>query len=89
MLNVIGVTEAEKIDEAIEMLKLYAEKDTIQPFLSALELLKGDPDNESLLTQLKDAFQGLGIYQGTVLTYVPYFYTLIPDDIFGDNLKAV
>jgi hypothetical protein len=27
------------------------------------------------------------VYQGTVLTYVPYFYTLIPDDIFGDNLK--
>ena len=84
MLNVIGVTEAEKIEEAIEMLKLYAEVDTIQPFLSALEALKDDPHNESLLTQLYDAFKSLGIYQGTVLTYAPSIYHLLSQNPFND-----
>ena len=84
MFNVTGVSEAEKIDEAIQMLKQYAEDDTIQPFLSALEALKEDPYNESLLTQLTDAFQNLGIYQGTVLTYAPSIYHLVSNNPFNE-----
>lgn len=84
MLNVIGVTEAEKIEEAIEMLKLYAEADTIKPFLTALEALKDDPYNESLLKKLYDTFKKLGIYQGTVLTYAPSIYHLLSHNPFND-----
>jgi hypothetical protein len=52
-----------------------------------LEALKEDPRNTSLIAQLTETWRNLGVYQGTVLTYVPYFYTFIADDIFGDNLK--
>ena len=75
------------IDDAIRMLTTYAKEDSLKPLISILEALKQDLHNESLLAELTDAWRNLGVYQGTVLTYVPYFYTLIPDDIFGDNLK--
>ena len=75
------------IDNAIQMLNKYAKEDSLKPLISILEALKQDPTNESLLAQLTATWRNLGVYQGTVLTYVPYFYTLIPDDIFGDNLK--
>ena len=75
------------LDNAIKMLNKYANETSIKPLVSILEALIQDTNNESLLAQLTDTWRNLGVYQGTVLTYVPYFYTLIPDDIFGDNLK--
>ena len=75
------------IDNAIQMLNKYAKETSIIPFISILEALKEDLHNESLLAQLTDTWRNLGVYRGTVLTYVPYFYTFISDDIFGDNLK--
>ncbi len=73
------------IDNAIQMLNKYAKEPSIKPLISILEALKQDSDNESLLAQLADTWRNLGVFQGTVLTYVPYFYTFIPDDIFGDK----
>jgi hypothetical protein len=73
------------IDNAIQMLNQYAKEPSIKPLISILEALKQDSRNESLLAQLADAWRNLGVFQGTVLTYVPNFYTLIPDDIFGDK----
>jgi len=75
------------IDQAIQLLNRYTKEDSLRPLISILEALKQDPANESLAAELTHAWRNLGVYQGTVLTYVPYFYTLIPDDIFGDNLK--
>ena len=85
MSNLTDNLNAENIEHAIEMLNKYAKEECIKPLISVLEELKGDLYNESLLAQLADAWRNLGIYQGTVLTYVPFFYTLIPDDIFGDE----
>lgn len=73
------------IDNAIEMLTKYANEPKLEPLVSILKALKQDISNESLLTQLIDTWRNLGIHQGTVLTYIPFFYTLIPDDIFGDE----
>lgn len=73
------------IDDAIQLLTKHVDEASIKPLISILEALKLDIDNESLLAQLIDTWRNLGVYQGTVLTYVPYFYTLIPDDIFGDK----
>jgi hypothetical protein len=87
MSNIADNMNAEKIDDAIRMLNTYAKEDSLKPLISILEALKQDPHNESLLAELTDTWRNLGVYQGTVLTYVPYFYTLIPDDIFGDDLK--
>jgi len=87
MSNVTDNMNVGNIDEAIQLLNRYAKEDSLRPLISILEALKQDPDNESLSAELTHAWRNLGVYQGTVLTYVPYFYTLIPDDIFGDNLK--
>jgi len=87
MINATDNLDVANIDNAIQMLNKFAKETSIIPLISILEALKQDPRNESLLTQLTHTWRNLGVYQGTVLTYVPYFYTLIPDDIFGDNLK--
>jgi hypothetical protein len=87
MKNTIGNIDVVQIDNAIEMLNKYTNETSIKPLISILNALKEDSCNESLLAQLTEAWRNLGVYQGTVLTYVPYFYTLIQDDIFGDNLK--
>lgn len=86
MSNGISI-DVDDIDYAIQMLNEYAKEPSLKPLVSILEALKKDPHNELLLAQLTDTWRNLGVYQGTVLTYVPNFYTLIPDDIFGDNLK--
>ena len=87
MTNVTDNLNLVEIDNAIEMLKTYATEDCIKPIISTLEALQKDPGNEALLAQLAEIWRNLGIYQGTVLTYVPYFFTLIPDDIFGDDVE--
>ncbi len=87
MSNAIDNINFANIDNAIKMLNKYANETSIKPLISVLEALREDIHNESLLAQLTDTWRNLGVYQGTVLTYVPYFYTLIPDDIFGDDLK--
>jgi hypothetical protein len=87
MSNIPENMNVENIDNAIQMLNTYAKEASLKPLISILEALKQDPHSEALLAELTDAWRNLGVYQGTVLTYVPYFYTLIPDDIFGDDLK--
>ena len=87
MSNITDNMNVGNIDNAIQMLNTYAKEDSLKPLLSILEALKQDPYNESLSAELTNAWRNLGVYQGAVLTYVPDFYTLIPDDIFGDNLK--
>jgi len=73
------------IEDSIETLTTYANEPCLDPLLSILEALKQDINNEALLEQLIDTWRNLGVFQGTVLTYLPHFYTLIPDDIFGEN----
>jgi hypothetical protein len=87
MSNITDNMNVGNIEDAIQMLNTYAMDASLEPLISILEALKQDPSNESLAAELADTWRNLGVYQGTVLTYVPFFYTLIPDDIFGDNLK--
>ena len=77
--------KVENIDDAIQQLTKYTDESSLKPLISILEALKQDIHSESLLVQLTDTWRNLGVYQGAVLTYVPNFYTLIPDDIFGDT----
>jgi len=85
MKDVTDGIDVADIDNAIQMLNKYAREPSIKPLISILEALKQDAHNESLLAQLAETWRGLGVFQGTVLTYVPYFYTFIADDIFGDK----
>ena len=79
----------EYIEHALQMLTTFAKEESLDPLIAILEKLKQDIGNEALLRELTRTWRNLGIYQGTVLTYVPFFYSLIPDDIFGDNSKKM
>ncbi len=74
-----------RIDESIELLKKFVNDPAIDPLISALEALKNDPDNKVLLEAMTETFAGLGIAQGSVLTYAPYVGLLLTDDIFGES----
>ena len=73
------------IEDSIKTINLYTDEPALIPLIEALEALKQDINNESLQAQLFDTWRNLGVYQGTVLTCLPHFYTLIPDDIFGEK----
>ena len=85
MKNSTENVDVAKIEEAIHMLNTNVNAEGIQSFISILEAIKQAPENQSLLVQLYDAFQNLGITQGAVLTYAPSIYDLIVDDPFGDK----
>jgi len=80
--NVKPVSAA-SIDNAIQMLKQHLDTEEIKPLLSALEALKAEPENESCLGQLANAFDDMGPRQGAVLTYAPYVGVLLSDGPFG------
>lgn len=85
MKNITDNVDVARIEEAIQMLNTYVNDASIKPFISILEAIKQEPGNESLLAQLYDAFQNLGITQGAVLTYAPSIYSLISANPFGDK----
>lgn len=76
----------ENIDIAIEVLTKYDNVPSLKLLILRLEALKQDIGNESLLAELIDTWRNLGVYQGAVLTHLPHFYNLLPDDIFGDEV---
>jgi hypothetical protein len=63
----------ERLADDITMLKTYLNDDSIKPLIDSLENLKAEPENEANFQQAMDAFNQLGIQQGAVLTYAPYF----------------
>jgi len=83
--NIAKKIDLSMIDEAIQMLETHLAPESIQPLISALKALKAEPQNESLLLQVVDAFNQLGPLQGAVLTYAPYMNALMSDDPFGDD----
>lgn len=85
MENITKNVDVARIEEAIHMLNTNVKEEGIKPFIAILEAIKQEPENESLLVQLFDAFQNLGIAQGAVLTYAPSIYDLIVDDPFNDK----
>ena len=86
-MNVPQNIDSVRINESIELLNQFVNDPSIEPLLSALEALKKDPDNESLLDAMTKTFSALGIVQGAILTYAPYVGIILSDDIFGDSLK--
>jgi len=74
-----------RIETSITMLKQYLAEEDIAPLIDVLESIAADPRNEALLGQLSDAFDGLGLLQGAVLTYAPYISIVLAGDLF-DNI---
>lgn len=81
--KIVKPVSVENIDNAILMLERYLDAEEIKTFLTALEALKAQPENESYFGQLLTAFDDLGPRQGAVLTYAPYVSILLSDDPFG------
>ncbi len=76
------IIDSSRVEDAIEMLKTQLDLAEIEPFVSALEALKEDSNNQELLVQLLHAFNDLGPMQGPVLAYAPYVSVLLSDDPF-------
>jgi hypothetical protein len=49
-----------RIDEAIQMLKIYLDLDDILPLVTAMEALRTDPKSATLQLQVVNAFNDLG-----------------------------
>lgn len=75
----------DRVETSIQMLDQYLTSEDIRPLVSALEALKSEPQKPSRLSQLADAFNGLGPMQGAVLTYAPYVGILLSDDPLDDS----
>lgn len=85
MSNLTDTVDVARIEAAIHGLNENVHAENIKPFISILEAIKKEPENKSLVVQLYDAFQNLGITQGAVLNYAPSIYDLIVDDPFWEK----
>lgn len=77
------IIDAARVESAIEMLSTHMDAQDIAPFISALEALKQDSNNQDRLVQVLHAFNDLGPRQGPVLAYAPYVSILLSDDPFA------
>ncbi|MBX2868396.1 MAG: hypothetical protein KTR18_06950 [Acidiferrobacterales bacterium] len=67
----------EQIDTTIHMLETNINPTSIDVLLSTLRDLSDAPTNQERLNQVIEAFNDLGMQQGPVLTYAPFFTTLL------------
>lgn len=68
----------EQVDTTIRMLETNLDPAGIEPLLAALRRLAEAPNNRECLDEVVEAFNGLGVQQGAVLTYATFFNTLLP-----------
>lgn len=72
----------ENLENAIYLIETYVNDEDIEPLLTALKVLKQEPDNQAKLVDVATAFNGLKS-QGAVLTYAPYVSMMLSDDPLG------
>ena len=84
MTETLREISAQRLETDIQMLSEWVNTDEIEPLIDALEALRRDPQNESLLSQVKQTYSELGLIQGAVLTYATYLKVLLSDDAFGN-----
>ena len=72
-----------RLNEAIQMLNTYINDNCIKPLISTLEALEKDPANQSLLAQVSDALNSLGVMKGAVVNYAPYVWIMLSEDPFA------
>lgn len=85
MNNITNKVDAAEIESSIQLLNEYINDASIKPVMLVLEALKNDPDNESLIVQLADTLNTIGVMQGAVLTYAPYISVLVSHGLFEDD----
>ena len=74
----------DQVETTIRMLETYLDKNSIGELLATLHHLADAPEDRERLTQVVDAFHGLGSQQGPALTYAPFFNTLLSSTDLND-----
>ena len=79
----LAITQ-EQVDTTIRMLESNIEPGNIDGLLTTLRGLSEAPDNHEQLNRVVEAFDSLGVQQGPVLTYAPFFCTLLSSTDLND-----
>jgi len=75
---------SDQIDTTIHMLETYIDPGSIDGLLVSLRSLSEAPSERERLNEVVDAFNRLGVQQGPVLTYAPFFTTLLSSTDLAD-----
>jgi hypothetical protein len=78
--------EISKVVASIKMIKLYVTGVDTTALIEALEAIKENPEDRSLLVKAADSLEPLGIGQGEVLSYAPYLTDLLADELIAGAL---
>jgi len=73
-----------QVDTTIRMLQTNLDPTSIDELLSTLRDLSEAPGDKERLNRVVEAFDDLGAEQGPVLTYAPFFTTLLSSTDLGD-----
>ena len=79
-----SAVSAEQLDTTIEMLETYLDSAGIAELLEALRALRSDPVDADKLAHVANVFNGLGPQQGPVLTYAPFFMSMLSNVTLDD-----
>ena len=74
----------EEVDTTIRMLETYMDPASIKELLTTLRSLSAAPGDHDRLNRVLEAFNGLGVRQGAVLSYATFFNTLLSDTDLDD-----
>ena len=74
----------EQVDTTIRMLEANIDPASIEELLSTLRELSKAPQDHQHLDRVVAAFDNLGVQQGPVLTYAPFFCTLLSSTDLND-----
>ncbi len=74
----------EQVENTITMLETYLDKNSIDDLISSLRKLAEAPNDREQLNHVVDTFHDLGVQQGPVLTYAPFFNTLLSSTDLDD-----
>jgi len=85
MNDIARKVDVARIEESIQTLNQYVTDENIEAVMLVLEALKKTPEDESLVEQLAESLDTIGITKGAVLTYAPYARILVSQNLFEDD----
>jgi len=74
----------DQVETTIRMLETNLDTNAVSELLATLRGLADSPDDREQLNKVVDAFHDLGVQQGPVLTYAPFFTTLLSSTDMND-----
>ncbi|MEA3640800.1 MAG: hypothetical protein VBE63_12765 [Lamprobacter sp.] len=66
------------------MLTQYLDAQALAPIIDIMHQLTATPEDGALLKRLFETLDGMGIWQGAVLTYAPYIAILMSEHQFHE-----